>query len=533
MIRTMKKMITAVLVIAAVGGCLEASATKKPNILFFYADDWGRIASCYADDDRFNGLSSAIQTPTFDRLAAEGVQFANAFYPVSQCTPCRASIGTGCYFWRTGRTAFLNQNDGFDGVDAGNKLVGFGSAMLEQGYFMAFSGKTLEGRWAKTKPISGDVGGYRYSLAIAKGKTDAEKEKIRTDLEQGYRAVIRNLLVHKGDKPFFYVYGSINTHRPWIRGSGKKLWGLNPNNLKGKLPPYLADVPEVREDMADYFGEILALDLMLRCFMEELEQAGELENTVVIATGDNGPPGFSRGKTSCYDFGTAAPLLIRWPGVVKAGRKVSDFVNLMDLSATFIDIAGGDVPDQMDAKSILPILKSDKSGQVDPSRNYVITGRERHVHNARSGNLSYPSRAIRTKDYLYIVNPHPERWPQGDPKKSTGITDPVALARMGQHTGGAFMDLDGSPTKAWVMSMRDSNENRKYWDWTFALRSREELYRLKTDTYQLKNLASDPEFKEIKKKLADLLQSGRETTADPQLTDYFDFPPWTSPEKEK
>ncbi|MBD3375553.1 sulfatase-like hydrolase/transferase [candidate division KSB1 bacterium] len=507
--------------------CLGSQDLRGPNILFFYGDDWGKIAGCYKDDHYFGGISSVAKTPAFDRLAKEGVRFDNAFFPVPQCTPCRASIATGSYFWRTGKTAFLNQKDGFKGYDAGTELPGFGPVLIRQGYYIGSSGKTMNKRWIKSRPIKGVVD-RRYSLAIYKGKDEAERQKIRKNLEAGYRQVIQNLLAKSKDKPFYFVFGPINTHRPWIRGSGKNLWGLDPDSLKGKMPAFLPDVPEVREDMADYLGEIMALDLMLTCFMEELDRAGQLDNTVIIATGDNGPPGFTRGKTNMYDFGSAAPLLVRWPGVVLPGRVVDDFVNLMDLGPTFIDIAGGDIPESMDGRSILPVLQSKDNGQIDPARDHVIFGRERHVHNARQGNLSYPSRAIRNKDFLYIQNYFPDRWPLGDPLGSANEVDQRVLAKKGSETYTAFRDMDGSPTKSWIMSIRDDTQYRKYWDWTFAKRPAEELYEINKDPLQLNNLAGNSKYKEIKDGLRQKLQNVRSQTGDPRLTDVFEKPPFVN-----
>lgn len=516
--------------ILAQNGNENQAARTKPNILFFYADDWGRIASIYKDN-RIGQISEVVKTPAFDKVANEGVLFENAFFPAPQCTRSRASIATGCYFWETGKTAFLNQQDGFKGYDAGNELTGFGEALKEQGYYIGTSGKTLEKRWTKAEPVPGEKGGYRYSLTIYKQNSPQTREAKQQELADGYRETIQNLLKRANGKPFYFVYGAINTHRPWIRGSGKELWGIEPDNLKGKLPEYLADVPDVREDVADYLGEIQALDLMLGIFMEELEKAGELKNTVIIATGDNGPPGFTRGKTNLYDFGTAAPLMISGPVVNKPGRTITDFVNLMDLAPTFIDIAEGRIPKEMDGKSIFPLLQSEKMGRIDPNRNYVIFGRERHVHNSRPENLSYPIRAIRTDKFTYIINTHNERWPTGNPYEAGIINDPDKLYDLGINGLKVFRDLDASPTKGWVMANRDIETNKKYWEWTFGFRPKEELYK-NDDIDQVKNLANNPKYKIEKRKLARQLQYIRQENGDPRLKDIFDGAPWTSPKEQ-
>lgn len=516
----MKKLfILALVTVAAI-----LAQAKQPNILFFYADDWGKMASCYTDDSVFGKMNATFQTPTFDRLASEGARFRNAFYPVAQCTPCRASIATGSYFWRTAQNAFLNHKDGGPKQFVDSGLPGFGQSLVDQGYFMASAGKTFLKKWSKAQFDTGKKVHFRYSLYIDDGAT-------RSELEAGYRALIKDMLAQrKIGQPFYFVYGPINTHRPWIQGSGAKLWNLNPDDLKGCMPAFLPDVPEVREDMADYMGEVLALDLMLRCFMEALEEAGELDNTVIIATGDNGPPGFTRGKTNCYGFASRAPLLVRWPGVLKPGTVIEDFVNLMDLAPTFQELAGAEAGKEMDGRSIVPLLMAGQSGQINPTRDHVIIGRERHVHSAREGALSYPSRAIVTKEFLYIDNPHEERWPTGAPKQSAAITELEKLAELGQETYGAFEDMDGGPTKAFVMSVRDDADQRKYWEYAFAKRPQEELYRIQNDADSMLNLAEHPEFKTEKEKLAKQLTVVREATKDPRLTDAFDHMPWTNPD---
>ena len=92
------------------------------------------------------------------------------------------------------------------------------------------------------------------------------------------------LAARAGDEPWCYWFGPTNVHRKWIKGSGKALWGIEPDSLKGKMPPFLPDVPEVREDLADYFGEIEAWDAGIGVLLEELEKTGEKENTLIVIT---------------------------------------------------------------------------------------------------------------------------------------------------------------------------------------------------------------------------------------------------------
>ena len=180
------------------------------------------------------------------------------------------------------------------------------------------------------------------------------------------------------------------------------------------MPAFLPDVHEIREDFNDYLGECVAFDAGLGVIIERLEAIGELDNTLIVVSGDHGIPGFPRGKCNLYNFGTEVAMAVRWHGQVSQGRVISDFVNLMDLAPTFLDAAGVDFPEGMTARSLTPLLKSTESGRIEEGRDFVVTGRERHML-AREGNLPYPQRAIRTDDFLYIHNFEPDRWPAGDP----------------------------------------------------------------------------------------------------------------------
>ncbi|MDA0595531.1 MAG: sulfatase-like hydrolase/transferase [Chloroflexi bacterium] len=246
--------------------------------------------------------------------------------------------------------------------------------------------------------------------------------------------------------------GATNTHRVWQQGSGKELWSIEPDDLKGRMPEFLPDVHEIREDFADYLGECQAVDAGLGVLIAKLEEIGELDNTIIAVSGDHGIPGFPRAKCSLYQFGTEVSMAVRWPKAITAGRTVDDFVNLMDIAPTFLDAAGVDLPEGMTGHSLLPLLKSEGSGQIEPQRDFVVTGRERQnlVDNPRPDEgLPYPTSAIRTKDFLYIHNFEPDRWPAGDPM---GLDDPTAEPPppdelLNSYTG-VYPDLDKSPTKS-------------------------------------------------------------------------------------
>ena len=133
------------------------------------------------------------------------------------------------------------------------------------------------------------------------------------------------------------------------------------------MPAFLPDVPAVREDLADYLGEVQAFDAALGVLLKKLEAIGELDHTLIVVSGDHGPPGFPRGKCNLYDFGTHVPLVVRWQGA-KGGRVVDDLVSLTDLAPTFLDVAGVPIPGTMTGKSLRNVLRSEKSGLVEPGR---------------------------------------------------------------------------------------------------------------------------------------------------------------------
>jgi uncharacterized sulfatase len=280
--------------------------------------------------------------------------------------------------------------------------------------------------------------------------------------------------------------------------------------------------------MADNLGEVLALDMMVGIFYEELRTARRLENTLFVLTGDNGVPGFPRGKTQMYDLGSAAPLLVRWPAKVKPGRTAEDIVNLMDLAPTFLEAAGLKIPATMDGRSLMPQLVASGSGWVEASRQSAVFGRERHYADARPGNLPYPSRAIRTPEFLYIRNFKPDRWPLGDP---FGITDSAApafelVSDYDLLENAPFRDCDASPTKAWLVQHRSGPEGKAAFELSFGLRPAEELYDLKNDAAQITNVVDRADYAEVRKRLSLQLMSTLAQTRDLRLTDAFDAPPW-------
>ncbi|MBL8178288.1 MAG: sulfatase [Bryobacterales bacterium] len=482
--------------------------------MFFFADDWGRYASVYRE-----GWNSVVRTPHIDRVAREGICFTNAFMATPSCTPSRAAVATGCYSFRCGAAANLRGGSWKAHADPGKKLPGFGQLLEASGYYVRNHFKTLTMNWLGGESYGRLNTFHRYSMHVSAAVSREEAGARRAAVVEQARGSIRRVLGERGEgQPFCYVYGPINTHRPWVRGSGRKLWDIDPEALQGKLPPFLPDVPEVREDVADYLGEVQALDLMVGAILEELDRSGERENTLVVLSGDNGMPGVPRGKCNLYDLGVRAPLMARWPARIAPGSTSGDFVNLMDLAPTFLEAAGLTAPQGMNGRSLMRQF----DGRSDAARDFVVTSRERHVPEARAGSLPYPSRAIRTRDYLYIRNFKPERMPMGD--AIAGVEDRPYEFLATNHELLTYKDMDESPTKAWILKHR--REQPQYYDMAFRRRPGEELYDLRSDPQQMRNVAGEARFGATRAVLSKRLLGVLEAADDPRLQDAFDRPPY-------
>lgn len=442
----------------------NAASASRPNILFCMADDWSwPHAGAYGDP--------VVRTPAFDRLSREGVLFENAFVTAPSCTPCRNAVLTGQWHWRL-------EEGGNLWSTLHPKFPVYPLLLEEAGYFV--------GHWRK----AWGPGDWK---ALGRERDPAGPV---------YKSFPAFLQARPKGTPFCFWLGSSDPHRPYQWQSGAQS-GIDIGRIR--LPADLPDDPVVRHDVADYFYEVQRFDRDVAAALKLLEESGELDNTIVVMTGDNGMP-FPRHKCQLYDSGTHAPLAIHWKAAGKAGRRVTDFVSLADLAPTFLEVAGVAVPEAMTGRSLLGILRSASSGRVDPGRDHVLTGRERHGQTQEKPNPGgYPMRAIRNDGFLYIRNFEPDRWPGGCPDPDRAFN------------GRAYGDCDDSPTKSLVIEHRDDPQFRRFYQLAFEKRPAEELYDLRKDPDQLHNVAGQPEYAETQRRLADRLRKELEATADPRV----------------
>lgn len=467
----------------AITGCTNASEYlaepkrgEKPNILF-----------CISDDQSWAYTSAmgckVVNTPNFDRIAREGILFTNAYCAAPSCTPSRSAILTGQHIWRLEEAGQL-----FGELPA--KFRVYTKMVAEQaGYFIGVTGKGwgpgVTVQW-ETNPV-----GKPYN----KIRKPAFPHASNNDYAANFEAFLKD---RPKEKPFCFWFGCTEPHRGYSKGIGKKNGKKTEDVL---VPAFLPDVGEVRSDILDYCVEIEWFDKHLGRMIKALEDIGELDNTIIVVTSDNGMP-FPRAKCNLYDYGVRMPLAVRWGEKCKGNRVVDDFISLTDMAPTFLEAAGIDVPSEMTGRSFLNILLSGKSGRVDPKRGKVFTARERHTV-CRKNDLGYPMRAIRTHDFLYIRNYEPDRWPAGSP-------------RMKSAHGWLFGDIDQSPTYDYMLQNKQNPDVASLFKLGYLKRPPEELYDVKKDPYQINNLADNTRYFRIKTKLREQLEKYLKETRDPR-----------------
>ena len=474
---------------AAAAGCSSAPDSDRPNILFAIWDDVSYPHVSAAG-------SRMVSTPAFDRVAGEGVLFRNAYAPAPGCSPTRAAFLTGRHIW-------MIEQAGTHASSFPRAHVSYQDLLESAGYEIGYTGKPWgPGRWEKSGRTRNPAGPPYMERSL-----DPPYAGIRN---WDYAGNFEDFFERKPQgKPFSFWVGGSEAHRRFERGS----WKAAGKRLEdAEVPPFLPDTPEIREDLLDYAVEIEWFDAQVGRILDFLEAEGELDNTLVVFTSDNGMA-FPRAKANLYDYGIHMPLAVRWSRAGRAGRTLDDIVQFVDLTATILDLAGVSHPggaSRLAGRSVRGILESEEGGLVDSTRTRAYSGRERHS-SSRWNNLTYPQRSMRTPQHLYIRNFKPKRWPAGAPRKY------AADGKLeGMHM--AYHDIDASPTLTRLIEGRDEEGVRQYFEWAVGKRPAEELFDLEADPGCIDNLALDPDHAGLLAELRDELDAYLRETGDPRST---------------
>jgi N-sulfoglucosamine sulfohydrolase len=451
--------VTAASVTPAMG---QMPAPRQRNVLLLISDDQGLDLSCYG---------VAVRTPRIDRLARGGTLFRHGYAAVSSCSPSRAVINTGLYTHQNGMYG-LNHDVHHQALLPGIETL---PALLRRaGYATALVGK---------KHVGPDSA-FPYEAELV-----PERSGIRDVRELAVAAA--SFIRSTDDRPFFVTVAYSDPHRASVDYGNNRPWpGVKPQSYdprRVQIPAHLPDLPEVRQDLAEYYESLSRLDVGVGMILDDLATTGRAEDTLVLFLSDNGRP-FPGAKTNFYDAGIHLPLIVHAPGSAPAVNEA--MVSWTDVAPTVLDWTGVPPPAayKLSGSSLLPILgKAD-----DPARDAIFAS-----HDFHEINQYYPMRAIRTRTHNYILNlAHPLPYPiagdvAGSPSWKAISADPAIP--LGRRSQAAYLQ-----------------------------RPAEELYDLTRDPEELTNVAADPAYAGIKAGLAERLHAMRAATKDPWLAGQTD-----------
>lgn len=484
---------------ACLSSCSENKDRQRPNILFFIADD--------ASYNHFSAYGECpwMNTPGFDKVAREGILFDNCYTPNAKSAPSRAVCLTGRYSWQLGT--------------GGNHITDFPAehmtipeALERNGYQIGYTGKG----WAPGNPGILEDGSPR--LLTGKNWSDITLTPparfiSNIDYASNFIAFLDDATAN--GKPWMFWVGTREPHRKYEFGVGLAKGGKTLDMID-RVPEYWPDNDTVRTDLLDYGYEIEYQDKHLLRIIEELDERGKLDNTLIIVTADNGMP-FPRAKANNYEQSHHQPLAIMWgKGIKGSGRRVKDIVNFVDFAPTIAEVAGIDARatgmSEFSGESLLRIFRSSRNGRICKNRDCLIVGRERDDY-GRPANQGYPIRGIMRDGMLYIWNMRPDLWPACNPEIG-------------------FCEIDGSPTKSVILDMHRAGDDY-YFNLSMGHRPEEEMFNVSVDPDCMRNLAGDPEYAAVKESLKAELTAVLRSQNDPRLCgdpDVFDKYPYALPQ---
>ena len=439
------------------------SAESRPNVLLILSDDHSRpFVGAYGNP--------TIRTPNLDRFASEGMRFDRAFTAAPQCVPSRAALMTG----RSPAAARIARFNSPLPPD----VVTLPELLRSRGYFTGICRRNFHLDGPAPGRMNPDMQAVfeRHQLATFDKRVDFLDRN--SNRSQTVSKVNEFLDKRPAGKPFFLWVSFNDPHHVWDADAVADRY--DPKKIQ--LPPSLPDLPGVREDLARYYGEVTRMDEEFQSVLDVLKSRGEQQNTVVIFMGDNGYA-FPHGKGSLYDMGLNVPMMIRWPGRVKAGAVTQELISGEDLAPTMLEAAGIAAPNQMSGRSFLKLLH----GENHEGRKYVFAQRGQHGgstfdENTRSSGFDL-SRCVRSARYKLIYNCTPyQRYSPVDSANDPGWKQIVAAQQAGK--------LPARFARAWFTTPRPIFE----------------LYDVEKDPAEMDNLAGKPEHAATEHELKVALQ---------------------------
>jgi N-sulfoglucosamine sulfohydrolase len=447
-------------------GMMSDEQQARPNVVLITADDlnWHSVGAY--------GCTTPDCTPNIDALAAQGMRFEHAHVTVAVCQPSRGAMMTGCYPHHSGQEGFYHI-DSFDFPLLTEELqkAGFLNGIL--------------GKIGHSSPRISFPWDYRLDMPELGWGRDADV----------YGSCVREFvsMSRRENKPFFLMANAHDPHRPF-HGNDASLQGkegfvypapsrtYRPDEID--VPGFLPDVPEVRQEIAEYSSSVRRCDDVVGKIVKELQDAGVFQNTLVMFLSDNGMA-FPFAKSNCYLHSTKTPLIVSWPNQIRAGEVDTEhFVSGIDLMPTILDAIGLDIPADCDGSSFLPVLHGNRMN----GRGIVFT----QYHETYAQNR-YPMRCVQNHRFGYIFNP----WSDG-----------TYEYRCESQSGRTFKAMqDAAKSNGDIAGRVD----------LYVHRVPEELYDFANDPDATCNLIGDPEYVAELERLQSLLEKHMEQVGDPAL----------------
>jgi N-sulfoglucosamine sulfohydrolase len=439
-------------IIILTGSCFVQSSNEP--------DNQPNILFIMADDCSYNAVGcfggKNAKTPNIDRIAKEGILFNRAYVGMAMCAPCRQELYSGLYPLESG--AAWNHSISKPGTKSVFHYL------TDLGYRVGISGKTHVGPKEAYPFIS--VPGFE-SRGPAWGPETEDYTGIKSFFDQDV------------DQPFCLFVCATSPHAPWTKGDSTQ---YPPDKII--LPAVLGDTPEVRAAFARYLAEVTYFDKQVGDVISTLEETGKAKNTIIMISTEQGWQ-FSGAKWTNWNQGVHTGLVVKWPGRISEGRKTDALVQFADVTPTLIDVAGGKEIEGLAGTSFLDVLVQNDNEH----RKYVYC-----MHNNVPEGTPYPIRSIINDEFHYITNLLP---------------DSLYFEKHleGRAHGAIWWDR-------WKEAA-ETSERERFLVERFYKRPAEELYSVKDDPNQFNNLADNPEYVKVKKKLRKELDKWMESQEDP------------------